>query len=119
MITDPFLLSRAAVNLLENARKYGREGGRIRVRLAQDGAEAVLTVEDDGIGIAPENLEKIWQRFYQADPSRGEQSGLGLGLSMVRQIAELHGGSAEAESELGKGSRFTVRIPRLADRRPS
>ena len=116
---DPFLLSRAAVNLLENARKYGREGGRIRVRLAQDGAEAVLTVEDDGIGIAPENLEKIWQRFYQADPSRGEQSGLGLGLSMVRQIAELHGGSAEAESELGKGSRFTVRIPRLADRRPS
>lgn len=116
---DPFLLSRAAVNLLENARKYGREGGHIRVRLAQDGAEAVLTVEDDGIGIAPENLEKIWQRFYQADPSRGEQSGLGLGLSMVRQIAELHGGSAEAESELGKGSRFTVRLPGPADRRPS
>ena len=115
---DVFQLSRVIINLLENARKYGREGGHIRVRLSrqasrEDGSLAVLTVEDDGIGIPAEHLDKIWQRFYQVNPSRQSGAGLGLGLSMVRQIVLLHGGTIEAESEEGKGSRFTVKFPAL------
>ena len=116
---DETLFIRLLVNLISNAVSYGRRNGRVDVSLTCVDGEIIGTVRDDGIGIAEKDLPHIWERFYQADPSRGEQSGLGLGLSMVRQIAELHGGSAEAESELGKGSRFTVRIPRLADRRPS
>ncbi|HJC46563.1 MAG TPA: HAMP domain-containing histidine kinase [Candidatus Lachnoclostridium pullistercoris] len=108
---DPFLLSRVIVNLLENGRKYGKENGHIRLRLFRQDREAVLTVADDGIGIAPENQEKIWQRFYQVNPSRGEGSGLGLGLSMVRQIVSLHGGQISVESRPGQGSTFTVRLP--------
>ena len=69
-----------------------------------------IVVEDDGIGISKEDQEKIWRRFYQADPSRKGGSGLGLGLSMVKQIVELHGGSAEVESEPGRGSIFTIKL---------
>ena len=64
-----------------------------------------------GIGIAPEHREKVWQRFYQVDSSRGGQSGAGLGLSMVRQIAQLHGGTVTLESQPGVGSTFTLRLP--------
>ena len=72
---------------------------------------AVLAVRDDGIGIAPEQQERIWQRFYQVDPARSGGEGTGLGLYMVRQIARLHGGTAEVDSAPGQGSTFTVRIP--------
>ena len=65
-------------------------------------------MEDDGIGIEKDRLEKIWQRFYQADGSRGTNSGLGLGLSMVQQIVRLHGGELSVESTTGAGSLFTV-----------
>ena len=66
----------------------------------------------EGIGIAPEDLPRIWDRFYQADPSRANRDGsLGLGLSMVKEIARLHGGEVSAESELGKGSCFIVFLP--------
>ena len=108
---DPHLMSRVIENLLDNARKYGRENGWIQVSLSQKSDKVYLEVEDNGIGIAPEDLEKIWQRFYQANPSRESGSGLGLGLSMVRQIAQLHGGWAKAESRLGEGSRFTIILP--------
>ena len=107
---DAHLFSRVIQNLLDNARKYGREGGHILVRLKQDNGEIRLSVEDDGIGISKEDQEKIWRRFYQADPSRKGGSGLGLGLSMVKQIVELHGGSAEVESEPGRGSIFTIKL---------
>ena len=66
--------------------------------------------QPDGIGIGEEHLGRIWDRFYQVDPSRESGSGLGLGLSMVKQIVELHGGSIKVESEPGKGSRFTVEL---------
>lgn len=71
----------------------------------------MLAVRDDGIGIAPEQQERIWQRFYQVDPARSGGEGTGLGLYMVRQIARLHGGTAEVDSAPGQGSTFTVRIP--------
>ena len=105
---DQLLLARVIGNLLDNARKYGKENGHIFLRLYRSQDLAVLEVEDDGIGIRPEQLEKIWQRFYQADDARGSGSGLGLGLSMVRQIVKLHGGDVSVESAAGKGSRFTV-----------
>ena len=105
------LMSRVVQNLLQNAYKYGREGGRIDVALhAQDGS-AVLTVADDGIGIEKDDLEKIWQRFWQADASRGEDGGSGLGLAMVKEITQFHGGSVAVESEPGHGSKFSVILP--------
>ena len=76
----------------------------------RDGDKAVLSVRDDGIGIAPENLDKVWQRFWQEDMSRSADGGSGLGLAMVREIAEFHGGSASVVSEPGKGSTFTIKI---------
>ena len=72
---------------------------------------AVLSVKDNGIGIAPENQDKIWQRFWQEDPSRGENGSSGLGLAMVKEIAEFHRGDVSVSSVSGKGSTFSLRIP--------
>ena len=108
---DVTLMSRLVQNLIDNAYKYGREGGMAEVSLRARDGWAVISVKDNGVGIARENLEKIWQRFYQEDSSRSGGEGLGLGLSMVKQIAKLHGGTVEVESELGAGSTFTVKIP--------
>ena len=105
------LISRVVHNLLQNAYKYGKEGGHICLRLKRTDDGAELSVTDDGIGIAPENLDKVWQRFWQADASRGEDGGSGLGLAMVKEIAQFHGGSAQVESRLGQGSTFTVFLP--------
>ena len=82
----------------------------MKLTLRRREGEAVGTVEDDGIGIAPEDQEKIWQRFWQADPARSG-GGAGLGLSMVRWIAAAHGGRVTVQSEEGKGSVFTFWIP--------
>ena len=70
-----------------------------------------LTVQDNGVGISQEDLDRIWQRFYQADPSRRESAGLGLGLSMVQQIVALHGGTIAVASVKGRGTTFTVTLP--------
>lgn len=107
---NPALMSRVVQNLLQNAYKYGRENGHILVSLEQRGGRALLRVRDDGIGIAPEDQDKIWQRFWQADASRGEDGGSGLGLAMVKEIAEFHGGRASVDGEPGKGSTFMVEI---------
>lgn len=109
---NPSLLQRAVYNLLQNAYKYGKPGGHITVTLRAAGHGAALSVADDGIGIAPEDQEKIWQRFWQADPSRGEDGGSGLGLSMVQEIAAFHGGRATVDSTPGQGSTFTITLPR-------
>ena len=108
---NPALMSRVVQNLLQNAYKYGKEGGHIWLSLRRVGRGAVLTVRDDGIGISKADQAHIWQRFWQADAARGDENGTGLGLSMVKEIAEFHGGSVSVESELGKGSTFTVNIP--------
>ena len=106
---DETLLMRLLINLTENAIRYGRPGGQVKLTLRRQDGEAVGTVEDDGIGIAPEDLDKIWQRFWQADPARS--GGAGLGLSMVRWIAGAHGGRVTVQSEPGKGSIFTFFLP--------
>lgn len=108
---NPSLISRVVYNLLQNGYKYGKENGYVQLRLTREGGDAVISVKDNGIGISEEDQSKIWQRFWQADSSRGNEGGSGLGLAMVKEIAELHGGSVSVESTLGKGSTFTFRIP--------
>ena len=108
------LISRVIYNLLQNAYKYGRDNGYVRLTLSREDSDAVIRVKDNGIGIKKEDLDKIWQRFWQADSSRGAESGSGLGLAMVKEIAELHGGSVTAESTEGRGSEFIFRIPAVS-----
>lgn len=108
---DVILMTRLLNNLISNAFRYGSDGGHVRVTVRRTGSCAVLSVSDDGAGIPPDQQEKIWQRFYQVDAARSGGEGTGLGLYMVRQIARLHGGTAEVESVPGQGSTFTVRIP--------
>lgn len=99
-------------NLLSNAVKYSCEGGRISVRLAKLETEVHVTVEDEGIGIAQEELSLIFERFYRTDRSRSRKTGgAGIGLAIAKSIVEAHGGSITAESRVGQGSRFTVRLP--------
>ena len=115
---DPVRLEQVISNLLENAAKYTNPGGRIELTLTQDQGEAVLSVRDTGIGLAPEMLENIFDLFTQVDSSLARSSGgLGLGLTLVRRILALHGGRIEARSAgLGKGSEFIVRLPLLPER---
>lgn len=109
------LISRAVYNLLQNAYKYGKEGGYVRLSLKRGDGMAVLETEDNGIGISAEDQEKIWQRFWQADTSRSEGGSSGLGLAMVKEIASLHGGDVSVKSAPGEGSTFTLRIPLESD----
>ncbi len=97
-------------NLLQNAYRYGVEGGNIWLTLHSTDGKACLTVRDDGIGMTAEEQEKAWQRFWQADASRSENSGSGLGLPLVKEICELHGGSVSLSSSPGSGSVFKVVI---------
>jgi signal transduction histidine kinase len=97
-------------NLLDNALKFTPAGGQIRLALKVDNGEAVFSVTDSGMGIAPEHLDKIFNRFYRVDTAR-QGTGAGLGLSICRAIAEAHGGVIAVASELGKGTEFTVRFP--------
>lgn len=106
---DKGLVSRMLGNLIQNAIKYG--GDEIKVRLSSGDKDIIFDVEDNGPGIPMDMQDKIWRRFYQLNPSRGADSGAGLGLAMVRQIAELHGGRAEVISDEGKGSCFRITIP--------
>lgn len=109
---DQTLLMRMLINLVTNGINYGRRGGSISAELETDGRQIIGRVRDDGIGIAPEHLDKIWERFYQVEASRSpSDSGVGLGLSMVKWIAEAHGGSVSAASEPGVGSVFTFTLP--------
>lgn len=107
------LLTRLINNLISNAYRYGIENGNIYVSLKQNNNEVILAVKDDGIGIADEVKEKIFNRFYQADTARtikDAEYGIGLGLPMVAAIAKLHNGTVELQSKLGEGSTFTVKI---------
>ena len=108
---DVTLMSRLLQNLISNAGRYSRPGGHIWVTLRREDGEIMLSVRDDGIGIPERQLDQIWQRFYQVDPARGDGRGAGLGLTMVRQIARLHGGTVTVQSAEGVGSCFTLRFP--------
>ena len=105
---------RAVTNLLDNAIRYGRDGGHIWLRLTRTGAGVALSVRDDGIGIAEEDLPKVWKRFYQVRKS-GDNSGSGLGLSIVKWIVEAHGGTIGLHSAPGLGTEFRIELPGNAE----
>jgi PAS domain S-box-containing protein len=120
LIADMARLTQALMNLIINAAKYTDAGGTIRLIAGLESGDAVLRVRDNGIGIEPESLPKLFEMFYQA-PAAAERSqgGLGIGLSLVKSVVELHGGSVEARSEgVGKGSEFVMRVPALAPTAP-
>ena len=105
---DMTLLLRMLLNLVDNAISYGKENGYAKISIDPEGGRTRIRVEDDGIGIAGDDLDKIWNRFYRADKSRSGDEGFGLGLYMVKWIVQMHGGTITVESEYGKGTAFEV-----------
>ncbi len=108
---DTKSLGRAITAILDNAIKFSPDGGEVRVEACKDGDEVLVVVQDRGVGIPAEALPHIFKRFYRVEDIGGRLfRGLGLGLSIARQVVEQHGGTIDVKSELGKGSTFTVRL---------
>jgi PAS domain S-box-containing protein len=118
---DPIRLGQVLSNLLSNAAKYTADGGRIQVAVRREGASAVISVRDDGIGIPAEMHSRVFDMFAQVDRTlKRAQGGLGIGLALARTLVELHGGRIDVRSAgLNQGSEFTVRIPAPESRRKS
>jgi len=115
MVGDEVRLVQVLLNLLTNAARYSDDGRPISLSVVREGGQVVLRVRDQGVGIATDQLHRVFEMFYQGGQSGG---GLGIGLSLVQRLAQLHGGSVEARSEgLGHGSEFVVRLP-LAQAEP-
>jgi signal transduction histidine kinase len=109
---DPKRVGQILRNLLSNAIAYTPAGGQITVRALKEGDEIIVSIQDSGIGIVPEKLPYIFERFYRADPSRSRATGgSGLGLAIVKQLVEAHGGRIAVESEVGKGTKFSFSLP--------
>ena len=108
----PQLLYSIVYNLCDNAIKYNHRGGSVQVTVGQSGGEAILKVEDTGIGIPQDSLDRIFERFYRVDKSRSKEvGGTGLGLSIVKHAVMIHGGKVEVRSEPGRGTAFLVTLP--------
>jgi signal transduction histidine kinase len=109
---DQALLQQAMYNLVENAIKYTPQNGRVSARLKVLGDSVLFEVQDTGIGIAPSDLPRLFEKFYRGSQREArEQKGTGLGLAIVKSITEKHGGKVWVESELGKGSTFYLQVP--------
>jgi two-component system, OmpR family, manganese sensing sensor histidine kinase len=113
---DAVQLNRLFGNLIDNAFRYTPDKGSIEIQTHHQGNQILVNVQDTGIGIAPDQLEHIFERFWRADRSRTYGSGFGLGLAIAQKIAQNHGGLITVTSQLGAGSCFTVRLPIHADR---
>jgi two-component system heavy metal sensor histidine kinase CusS len=111
LLADPLLLRRALSNLLANSLRYTPRGGTVVLKAMAEGGAGVVSVTDNGCGIAPEHLPHLFDRFYRADPARSSPDSTGLGLAVVRSIAELHGGSVSVRSATGQGASFEMRFP--------
>jgi signal transduction histidine kinase/ActR/RegA family two-component response regulator len=113
VFADPLRAAQILTNVIGNAIKYTPEGGNVIVQLERDGDQALVRVADDGVGIAPNRIGTIFELFAQAENAIGRaQGGMGIGLALVRNLLQLHGGTITAESDgLGKGSEFVVRLP--------
>ena len=116
LLVDPVRIEQILVNLLSNAAKYTPEGGKITARAFAQDEQIVFSVRNTGVGIPREMLPRVFELFTQVDRSLDRsQGGLGIGLTVVRRLAEMHGGSVSAASDgLGHRSEFTVRFPRTA-----
>lgn len=100
------------VNLLSNALKYTPDGGTIQIETSMKDKNVEISMKDNGLGISPEDLPYIFERFYRADTSRSRATGgTGIGLAIVKSLVEAHGGSIRVESELDTGSEFVVTLP--------
>lgn len=112
IFAEPEAFRQLMSNLISNAVKYTDTGGSVRVTLSRDGLQAVIKVKDTGIGISENSLPNIFDRFYRVDKSRSrEAGGVGLGLSIVKAVTEAHGATVTVDSEVGKGTTFTVCVP--------
>jgi signal transduction histidine kinase len=109
---DSERLAQVVTNLLTNAIQYNKTDGEVRVKLTGQGGLAVLEISDTGRGMAPEDLPRIFERFFRADKSRTGNGNSGLGLSICKAIIEAHGGTIEVSSVKDVGTTFTVRLPR-------
>jgi two-component system heavy metal sensor histidine kinase CusS len=107
---DPAMFERAIGNLVDNALRFTPENGSIQIALADRSTDFEVAVSDNGSGIAPEHLPRVFDRFYRADPSRGSD-GAGLGLALVKSIVDLHGGTARIQTEVGRGTTVTLIFP--------
>jgi signal transduction histidine kinase len=115
---DQALLHQGIYNLVENAIKYTPNGGQVQARVRVSNKDIIFEVQDDGIGISPSDLPRLFEKFYRGKQRDARaQHGSGLGLAIVRSIAERHGGRVWVESELGKGSIFLLQIPLKQPRR--
>lgn len=114
---DPIHLQRALSNLLSNALRHTPPGGQIQLNAWRKDGNLWLSVEDNGEGISPDHLPHIFDRFYRMDDARSNAENTGLGLALVKTIAELHGGKISVTSEVGKGSCFTLMLPQRPDKR--
>lgn len=109
---DPDMLTQVLINLVDNAIKYTPDGGKITVRALVEEKDIRLEVEDTGVGIPPESLPRVFERFYRVDKARSrELGGIGIGLAIVKHIIKAHGGKINAESKVGKGSIFSLTLP--------
>ena len=105
-------LEQAMVNLLDNAVKFNHPGGEVRIEAEHVDGTARIAISDTGIGIPPDDLSRIFERFYRVDKARSRQvGGTGLGLSIVKHVVERMHGTVTIESQLGKGSKFTITLP--------
>lgn len=117
---DPDMITQCVINLMSNAMRYTPEGGWVIVTVGLDRKHLTISVSDTGIGIAKEDLSRIFGRFWRADASRArEAGGLGVGLAVTKQIVERHHGFISVESELEKGTTFTIHLPREQQQQPS
>jgi signal transduction histidine kinase len=117
LAVDRHRIREMLLNMVTNAIKYTPQGGTVSLDLEENAEAVIFTVRDTGIGIAAGDLPHIFERFWRADPARsrtGDRPGTGLGLSITKWIAEAHGGSITGQSRPGRGSVFTVRLPREA-----
>lgn len=115
---DPDLIREAVVNLMSNAMRYTDEDGWVVVSVGSDHSDAIISVRDTGIGIAKEDIPQTFSRFWRSDVSRERVSGgLGVGLSITKEIVDRHNGTISVDSELGKGTTFTIRVPLNRGRR--
>ena len=109
---DPDMIRQATANLISNAVRYTPEGGRIWVRVRRGEIMASISVEDTGVGLTPEEAKMVFSRFWRADSGRKRESGgLGIGLSVVKEIVDRHGGWVQVEGRKGEGARFTIHLP--------
>ena len=119
VIGDGPSLSETFVNVIGNAIKYSRDGGKVFVKAEENGNDVLISIKDEGVGISSEDLPHIFEGFYRGKSDQASASGHGIGLFVSRQIIETHNGSITVDSELGKGTTFLIRLPKFTTNQPT